>query len=149
MADTYYGAKINPSKNEAYSYKYAGQWMPIPETDMSIPGGAGAIVSTSTDLVKFIYALFAGKLISQKSLELMKTMNGQYGMAMYTMLFSDKKGYGHGGDIDGFHSELFYLPQEKLAIAYTCNGMRIPIHNIMVDAIRIYFNKPYTIPEFK
>ncbi len=39
----------------------------MPETDMSIPHGAGAIVSTPTDLVKFISALFDGKLVSKES----------------------------------------------------------------------------------
>jgi len=149
LTDTYYGAKINPAKNEAYSYNYAGQWIPATETDMSIPGGAGAIVSTPTDLVKFIDALFAGKLISPASLELMKTMKDNYGMAMYTMPFYDEKGYGHGGDIDGFHGVLFYFPQEKLAIAYISNGTRYPNSNVVIAALSTYFNKPFTIPEFK
>lgn len=149
LADTYYGAKTNPAKNEAYSYNYAGQWIPATDLDMSIPGGAGAIVSTPTDLVKFIDVLFAGKLISSASLELMKTMRDKYGMAMFSIEFNNEKGYGHTGVVDGFTSELFYFPQEKLAIAYTCNGMRNPTHNVVVDALSIYFNRPYTIPEFK
>jgi len=149
LADTYYGTKINPAKNEAYSYNYAGKWMPATETDMSIPGGAGAIVSTPTDLVKFIDALFAGKLISAANLELMKTIRDKYGMAMYAIPFYDKKGYGHGGDIDGFHSEFIYFPQETLAIAYTSNGMRYSTNDVMIGALSIYFNRPFTIPEFK
>lgn len=149
LTDTYYGTKANPAKNEAYSYSYTGQWVQMPETDMSIPGGAGAIVSIPTDLIKFINALFAGKLISQANLELMKTMKDNYGMAMFTIPFYDKKGYGHSGGIDGFSSLLIYFPQEKLAIAYTSNGVRYSTTDIITGALSIYFSKPFTIPEFK
>src|SRR5256885_547207 len=59
LKDTYYGGKTNIKNNEGYSYSFDGNWTRLPETDMSIPGGAGAILSTPTDLVKFIEALFA------------------------------------------------------------------------------------------
>lgn len=39
------------------------------ETDMSIPIGAGAVVSNPTDIVKFSNALFNGKLLNKESLE--------------------------------------------------------------------------------
>jgi CubicO group peptidase (beta-lactamase class C family) len=41
---------------------------------MSIPMGAGGMVSTPSDLTQFIEALFGGKLISPASLEQMKTI---------------------------------------------------------------------------
>jgi D-alanyl-D-alanine carboxypeptidase len=148
LAGTYYGTKANPAKNEAYSYSYAEQWTQMPETDMSIPGGAGAIVSTPTDLVKFIDALFAGKLINQASLELMKTMKDNYGMAMFVAPFYDKKGFGHTGSIDGFSSSLAYFPQDKLAIAYISNGVRYSTNDVVIAALSIYFNRPFTMPEF-
>ena len=149
MAETYYGTKANPVKNEAYSYSYVTQWAQMPETDMSIPGGAGAIVSTPADLTKFINALFAGKLISQASLEMMKTMKDNYGMAMFTIPFYEKKGYGHTGGIDGFSSLLVYFPEDRLAIAYTSNGVRYSTNDVVIGALSIYFNRPFTIPEFK
>ncbi|MDB5030588.1 serine hydrolase domain-containing protein [Mucilaginibacter sp.] len=149
LADTYYGTKANPANNEAYSYDYATQWTQVPETDMSIPGGAGAIVSTPTDLIKFINALFAGKLISQASLELMKTMKDNYGMAMFAFhFFNDKNGYGHAGGIDGFSSLLIYFPEDKLAVAYISNGIRYSTNDIVKGALSIYFNRPFSIPEF-
>ncbi len=88
-----------------------------PRRIRSIPGGAGAIVSTPTDLVKFIETLFGGKLISQNSLEQMKTMRDNYGMAMFEMPFDEKKSYAHSGAIDSFSSMLAYFPEEKLAIS--------------------------------
>jgi D-alanyl-D-alanine carboxypeptidase len=148
LADTYYGTKTNPAKNEAYPYNYAGQWTPAIETDMSIPGGGGSIISTPTDLIKFIDALFAGKLVSPASLQLMKTIRDSYGMGMANMSFYDKKGYGHAGSIDGFNNGLSYFPQEKMAIAYTCNGVRYSVNDVTVGALSIYFNRPFVIPDF-
>jgi D-alanyl-D-alanine carboxypeptidase len=146
LADTYYGTKANPAKNEAYSYNYPGQWTQMPETDMSIPGGAGAVISTPTDLIKFINALFEGKLISRASLEMMKD---NYGRAMFPIPFDDKKGLGHTGGIDGFSSVLIYFPEDKLAIAYTSNGVRYSTNDVVIGALSIYFNRPFAIPEFK
>ena len=43
LLHTYYGGKINPQNHEASSYEATGAgWQLAPETDMSIPGGAGA-----------------------------------------------------------------------------------------------------------
>ncbi len=149
LANTYYGGKTNVNNNEAYSYQFNGRWTQQPETDMSIPGGAGAIVSTPADLVKFIEALFAGKLISPSSLEQMKTMKDNFGMAMFIIPFYDKQGYGHNGGIDGFTSMLIWFPEDKLAIAYTSNGSQTSVNDVMIGALSIYFNRPFAIPEFK
>jgi D-alanyl-D-alanine carboxypeptidase len=149
LTDTYYGGKADVANNEAYSYSFMDKWQQQPETDMSIPGGAGAIVSTPTDLVKFITALFDGKLISAGSLEQMKTMRDNYGMAMFVIPFYDKKSYGHTGGIDGFSSMLAYFPEDKLAVAYISNGTVYTTNDVMIAILSIYFNKPFTIPEFK
>ncbi|HEX3387116.1 MAG TPA: serine hydrolase domain-containing protein [Mucilaginibacter sp.] len=149
LKDTYYGGKTSVKNNEAYSYSFAGSWSQMPETDMSIPGGAGAILSTPSDLTRFIDALFAGKLISMDHLNLMKTQRDNYGMAMFEMNFDAKKGYGHNGGIDGFTSVLTYFPDEKLAFAYCSNGGSYNVRQVNDVALSIYFNKPFALPDFK
>jgi D-alanyl-D-alanine carboxypeptidase len=148
LEDTYYGGKTNTTMNEAYSYTFDGKWEQQPETDMSVPGGAGAILSTPADLCNFISALFAGKLISEASLEQMKTAKEGYGMAMFPIPFNDKKTYGHSGGVDGFTSMLLYSPDDKMAAAYTTNGTRFSANDVIIGMLSIYFNKPYTIPDF-
>ncbi|OOQ59361.1 serine hydrolase domain-containing protein [Mucilaginibacter pedocola] len=149
LKDTYYGGKINAAANEALSYDYNDGWKVAVETDMSIPTGAGAMVSTPADLDKFIEALFAGKLISAASLAQMKPTIEGYGMAMHKSAFKDKVGYGHGGAIDGFLSSLQYFPEDKLAVCYIKNGGSYTPENIITGALSIYFNQPYAIPSFK
>ncbi|MEO6631174.1 MAG: serine hydrolase domain-containing protein, partial [Mucilaginibacter sp.] len=131
LEDTYYGTKTDPLKDEAYSYNYISGWSQVPETDMSIPGGAGAIIASPTDLVNFIDALFTGKLVSNANLEYMKLMKDNFGMAMFIFPFDDKTGYGHSGGIDGFLSQLIYYPADKMSVAYVANGIRYPTNEIV------------------
>jgi D-alanyl-D-alanine carboxypeptidase len=44
---------------------------------------------------------------------------------------------------------LIYLPEEKLAVAYTSNGMVYPAINIIRGVLEIYQNKPFQIPTFE
>jgi len=148
LKNTYYGKKTNTADNEAFSYSFTNTWKQLPETDMSIPGGAGAIVSTPSDLTKFIESLFALKLVSANSLNQMKTIKDGYGMGMFQIPFYSKKGYGHNGGIDGFGSNLAYFPEDSLSLAYCTNGMLYPMNDILLGVLSIYFKKDYKIPTF-
>jgi D-alanyl-D-alanine carboxypeptidase len=149
LTDTYYGSKTDIAKNECYSFQFGSEWEKQPETDMSIPHGAGAIVSTPTDLDKFISTLFSGKLISDASLIQMKTIKDGLGMGMMKFPYENKTLYGHGGAIDGFNSILCYFPDEKLAVSYISNGTVYPVNEILLRILNNYFNKPDKLPEFK
>lgn len=146
LKDTYLGAgKTDVNKNESFSYNYVRDWEQAVETHLSIPGGAGALISTPTDLTKFIQALFDHKLIKQESLNQM--MQNKYGM--FPIPLGGKTFYGHTGVIDGFNSIIAYLPEEKLALAYISNGLFYPRNNILQGVFDIYQNKPFTIPTFE
>jgi len=150
LKNTAYGSKTNSSNNEAYSYSFTGKWIKQPETDMSIPMGAGAIVSTPTDLSRFIEGLFSGKIISTASLEEMKTLKDGYGMGIFATNLDGKKAYGHDGSIDGFTSMLTYFPEEKTTIAIVSNGHNDYSNKELSEvALRWAFNQPFEIPEFK
>ncbi len=149
LENTIYGGKLDIKSNEAFSYSYMNGWQQEPITDMSVPGGAGAIVSTPTDLVKFIEALFTNKLIKATSLDQMKTLKDNFGMGIFQFPFYDKKAWGHNGGIDGFASILGYFPEEKLAISYCTNGQVFPMNDILIDALSCYFDEPFTLPVFK
>lgn len=146
LADTGLGSDgAEAGKNEVVSYRYVAGWNPESSTHPSIPGGAGAIVSTPADLAKFIRALFDLKLVKQESLAQM--MQKQLGMQTYPI--DGKILYGHGGAIDGFRAMLIYLPKEKLAIAYTSNGAVYPVAQVVEDALAIARGRPFQIPIFE
>jgi D-alanyl-D-alanine carboxypeptidase len=147
LKSTYFGKPINIKDNESTSYKYSNNdWSKEKETDLSIHGGAGSIVSTPTDMVKFIEALFSNKLISKSSLAKMETMVDNYGMGMFPNKYGDKPGFGHNGRIEEFYSALWYFPSEKLSFAYCTNGIDYPRTDILEGILRICFNEPFTIP---
>ncbi len=150
LSNTWYGTKIDSKKNESYSYRFISNWEPGPETDMSIPGGAGAIVSTPIDLVKFMEALFSFKFINSTSLAQMKTITDGYGMGMFQIPFYTRSAFGHSGDIDEFSSNVAYFPEDSLAVAYCSNGQLFPINDILIGVLSICFNRQdYSIPTFK
>lgn len=144
---TYFGKSININNNEGASYKYSdNNWVKQKETDLSIHGGAGAIVSTPTDMVKFINALFANKLVSKTSLAKMETIIDDYGMGMFPNKYGDKPSFGHNGRIEEFYSALWYFPNEKLSFAYCTNGIGYPRTDIIEGILKICFNEPFLIP---
>ena len=146
--NTYFGEKINLAENECKSYKYIETWEVEPETDMSIPLGAGGIVSTPSDLVKFSDALFGGELLKAESLEIMKTIRDQYGIGLFQIPFYDKIGYGHTGGIDGFSSVFSHFSDGNISYALTSNGTHFNNNNISIAVLSAVSNKPFDIPEF-
>jgi D-alanyl-D-alanine carboxypeptidase len=148
LTNTNYGGKIDPARNEAKSYTRANEWVPATETDMSIPTGAGAIVSTPTDLNLFLIALFSGKVISDKLLATMKEMKDGYGLGLIQFPFFEKKAFGHTGGIDGFQSNASWFPDEKVTVSMIINGTSMPMNDILIGVLSIYFGRDYKLPEF-
>ncbi len=153
LKNTHYGGKINPKNNESFSYDFKEKWIKATETDMSVPLGAGALISTPTDLNKFVEALFAKQLISENSLTIMTTIKDNYGYGIFKRAIADKNGdkisFGHNGGIDEFTSILNYFPENKLSIAYTSNGSSFSNDKIVEMTFKTYSNIPFELPNFK
>ncbi|PRP65911.1 serine hydrolase domain-containing protein [Nonlabens agnitus] len=149
LTDTYVFRNLDIANNEAKSYKFLNTWKVEPETDASIPLGAGAITSTPIDLTRFADALFTGKLVTPESLEIMKIIKDVYGKGLFQFPFYENIGYGHTGGIDGFSSVYTYFPESKVSYALTSNGTHINNNDISVAVLNAMYNKPYEIPSFK
>ncbi|REA57081.1 peptidase [Dyadobacter luteus] len=149
LTATHYGGKTDIAKQQSHSYKMIQKWELQPETDMSIPGGAGAIVSTPAELTQFITALLQGRLISAKSLEEMKTMQEGMGMGLFKVPYNSESGYGHNGSIDGFVSSAYYFPGGEYAVAICSNGIAYPLNDILIALLSTCSGNPVLIPSFK
>lgn len=149
LTNTYCGGKTDIGTNESFSYIGKIKWEQQPETEMSIFGGAGSIVSTPADLSKFIESLFSLKLVSQMALNQMKSITDGFGMGIVPIPFYNRKAYGHGGHIDGFSSILAYFPEDGTAISFCTNGLFLPFNDILIGVLSIYYDKEYPIPTFK
>jgi D-alanyl-D-alanine carboxypeptidase len=135
-----------------YSGSAPGKFSNAAFISMSIPGGAGSVRSTATDLTKWNAALFGGKILKPASLAAMlapgKLSNGENsGVAMAKMMAaagapaaaaSAKQEYGyalflsqdeghrkiaHGGGIYGFSSSLSEFPDDKTTVVVLSNAI--------------------------
>ncbi|QRR04110.1 serine hydrolase [Dyadobacter sandarakinus] len=149
LKETYVGQKADAGKQEAISFAYDDEWKPLPESDAGILAGAGSIVSTPTDLTRFITALFQGKLVSVQSLNEMKTISDGFGLGLIQVPYEYRKGYGHNGVVDGFLSNLFYFPDDSLAVSVCTNGSTYSINDLVIALLNACYQKPLKIPQFK
>ncbi len=149
LKNTKFGGKIDLNNNESNSYVLRDKWIKKNETNLSIPMGAGGIISTPSDLTLFANALFNGKIINKKSLESMTKIEDRFGKGLFQIPFYDKISFGHTGTIDGFHSVLGYFPNEKCSFSLISNGLNYNNNDISIAVLNCLFNKNYEIPIFK
>lgn len=149
LKNTKYFGKINPKKNEAYSYKNEdGTWVKQHEWHETVAGAAGALQSTPEDLTKFITALWAGKIINPESLAHMTAMDFGYGKGIFNFPFGERKFYGHNGGIETFESAVGYYPKEDFAVALISNGLEMSFNDVMLGILSCYYRLPYRFPTF-
>ena len=148
LKNTTFPEKIDVSKNECYSFIYNGKtWAKIPEWNNSLAFAAGAISSTPSDLTAFMYGLFNGKLVSNNSLEQMKTMEDNYGKGLIIAPFYEKIFYSHTGGIESFRAVAGYNIDEKLSLSLIVNGDNYSRNDIMIGILSMYYEKPYAFPD--
>ncbi len=149
LKNTYCGAAAYATQNECRSFTYNGkEWETGYETNMSIPGGAGALVSTAEDLTLFVESIFNYSLLNKVTVDLMSEQRDGYGMGLFTLPFYERTAFGHNGHIDNFTSCMFSFPEEKISFALSANGINSDLNEFMIGALSILFNKPYTVPQF-
>ena len=115
--------------NKTVIARRAAGYMPSPAgpvnagfVHMSIPHAAGALYSTTEDLLRWEQGLFGGKVITPASLAKMTTpFKGDYALGVVVQTASGRKVVQHGGGIDGFNTFLAYYPDDKLTVAVLAN----------------------------
>lgn len=96
---------------------------------MGIPRGAGAMYSTTGDLLKWQQGLFGDQLLKPQSLAAYLTpvdldMGGggqKYALGVVVSRDADSTLYSHSGGIEGFNSWLGYDPDRKITVAVLAN----------------------------
>jgi D-alanyl-D-alanine carboxypeptidase len=149
LARTYYsGTGIAGLESKSYQFAPTG-WVPQADTDPSIHGGAGGLVSTPGDLVKFIDALFAGRLVTAHSLGNMSYQDGGSGMGLWPYQVAGQTGFGHGGNIEAFRACVYYFPQKNLAISYAANASILSMDEIVDETLSLVFERGRKPPNFE
>lgn len=89
---------------------------------MSTPHAAGALYSTTEDLLRWSDGLFGGKLLSAESLKKMTTpYKDGYALGVEVKQVDGHDVIEHDGAIDGFDSFLSYYPAQKVTVIVLSN----------------------------
>jgi CubicO group peptidase (beta-lactamase class C family) len=89
---------------------------------MSIPHAAGALYSTSEDLLRWEQGLFGGKLLTPASLLKMTTpVKNDYAFGLIVRTNNGRRTISHNGGIEGFNTALFYYPDDKVTVVVLSN----------------------------
>ena len=84
---------------------------------MSVPHAAGALYSTTGDLLKWEQALLGGKLLSAASLQKMLTpAKGDYAYGLVVRSPKGRREVWHNGGIDGFNAAMGHFPESGFTI---------------------------------
>ncbi len=130
MNNSYYGERSAIINNRVAGY---GGSMDEPVNSrylsMTQPYAAGSLLSTVEDLGLWNTALFAGEVVSEKSLARMvashKLADGSLTGYGYGLMPGEIRGHEavtHGGGIFGFVTYGVYLPEDDIYVAVLCNS---------------------------
>lgn len=121
--------------------------------------GCGDMVSTTSDMVKFLDALFSGKLISSALLDAMTenrapvsfpgTRMRETGIGIFSSDYGDRRMFGHQGSIPGYVTVMQHDRVSGLSVAMTSNvgsGNRLSfqasgLHLVIDDVVKTLLGK--------
>jgi CubicO group peptidase (beta-lactamase class C family) len=155
LTRTRFGGEVAPARNEARAFYFTdGRWTLEPDDAMEIAGGAGALVTTSDELTRFLVALFAGRLLSPSSLFEMTNgfadatrVNGK-GLSPFFIPGTEKTGYSHDGSMGAFTAMMGYVPADSVAVAFTLNGHNYPQRRLFFHIWDIVYGSDAPLPSF-
>lgn len=146
MVETGYdwNSTIFPQRASGYQRKASGL-VNAPYINMLVPHAAGALYSTTGDMLRWTQGLFSGKLLSHASLERMTTPHkGGYGFGVFVRTINGRKIIEHGGSIDGFSAYLSYSPEEKLT-AVVLSNINGPADTLGRQLTQVALGEPVTL----
>lgn len=148
LARTYYGQRMDARRHEALPYEWkAGAWVPEKETDPGLHLGAGGMVSSPADLVRFIDALFAGRIVSATSLDSLRGTSGTaLGLAPFDL--AGRKAYGHSGRIDEYRAYVYHFPDSGISVSYAANASVFPPDELVDEVLALIFDRKRQPPSF-
>ena len=151
MDHSWCGDQVQLIKNEVNGYK--GGASGLEKEDYQLLNNvysAGNIISTPSDLLKWNNAVFSGKLISKKSLELATspvTLNSgektYYGYGWFIKNVNGGTSIEHSGRISGFRANALYMPQQDIFVVVLTNCSCFPLDGLTTEIAAIAIGKPY------
>jgi CubicO group peptidase (beta-lactamase class C family) len=122
LKDTGYDSRALILRRASGYSRSGGELVNADYIDMSIPQAAGALYSTTEDLLRWVQGVFGGKLLSPASLQKMTTpFKETYACGLGVRTINGHKIISHGGGIEGFQTFLAYYPDDRLTVVVLAN----------------------------
>jgi CubicO group peptidase (beta-lactamase class C family) len=114
---------------------------------MSVPQGAGALYSTTEDLLKWNQGLFGGKVLQAASFEKMtQPFKNKYALGLTVDTPGTRKVIQHGGGIEGFNTLLGYYPDDQLTVVVLANLNGPAPQQIATQLAAVAFGEAIKLP---
>lgn len=138
LVRTYFAGTGGTTTLEAISYSWTPEgWRAETENDPTVDGAANGLVSNATDLVAFMDALFSGKVVTPYNLGAMRGDEDARPIALRPVEISGHTGFGESGRSAAFEAAVYHFPDEKISVAWTGNGSKVPIDQILGDVLKL------------
>ena len=142
-------------KNRASGYaKNGDQTVNAEFISMTVPHGAGGILSTVEDLYRWNRALISYKLVTKGTLEkafkrhkLHDGKDTDYGYGWFFLNIQGHPTVEHGGGIEGFLTSSIYLPKEDVFVAVFSNSTGQSPEFVSAKLAAASIGKPYFYKE--
>ncbi|MGE8553192.1 MAG: serine hydrolase domain-containing protein [Chryseobacterium jejuense] len=130
------------------SYQYDNGWKPVKDFYFGNVVGVGDIAATAFDMNVFIQNLFAGRIVSLKSLrQMLPKQDRFFGNGLINSSFGGNSLFGHHGDTYGSHSIVLYNPENNMAISLVLNGERMSKDDVVYALLQIIFKNKKSIKD--
>jgi CubicO group peptidase (beta-lactamase class C family) len=148
MTDSGYDSNSRVIAHHAYGYAPGPQGITVAGyVDMTVLYSAGALYSTTRDLLKWERGLFGGRLLKPASLEKMITpFKNDYGCGLFVTSVNGRKRIEHGGGIQGFNTELAYWPDEQMTVVVLANLNGSAPSDIAAGLAATVHGEKFTLP---
>ena len=136
--DYSFGYDYNPSTKETRH---------LPQREIEAAAPAGAINSSARDMVQWVRLMLNGgsingrRLVSEKGFDELVTkqinISGSidYGLGWFLRQWNGHKVVEHGGNIDGFNSQVALMPDQKLGFVLLTNVTASPLGAFAMNTI--------------
>jgi D-alanyl-D-alanine carboxypeptidase len=138
LVRTYYAGTGVSTSLESEPYQWDGRaWARGTDTDVASLGGAGGMLSNATDLLTFMDAIVAGRIVTPHNAAAMQ--DGGLGVRSFEV--AGIAGFGERADTGSFAARVYRFPAKNLTVAWTSNGSRVAVDDVIEEVLRLVVEK--------
>ena len=151
LDSTYLAVYENSSVVSAYPWQGGMDFSTTPRTSInSAAWSAGAMYSTSGEMIQWYRALMNGQLLNSNSFNEMTTFvgSGNYGIGISNANVIGRTVWTHGGTIwGGYNSSMMYDPATGIIICVLINQLPAQAFQVSIQLLSVLINNPVELTE--